>query len=141
RRIPPYFREQTDWQFVSSLFEAALTEKMKIQRSWIMKACRGARTLKDVHANVQRALYGFSPDYDDRTLPRKSKTRLAQGFAEGMYTELDEYFKLVLPQIERLPVVAAVYDRRSHSEAVYGGHRPPLQLGSGLSVMDLEGYT
>src|SRR5579859_4965012 len=54
--IPPYFRERADWQFVSSILEATFREKLKFERSWIMKVCKGARTLADVWDNVKKAL-------------------------------------------------------------------------------------
>src|SRR3977135_4388773 len=34
RRIEPYFREQADWQFVSSILEASRGEKLKFERAW-----------------------------------------------------------------------------------------------------------
>src|SRR5437867_799864 len=36
-RIPPFFRQRADWQFVAGLLEATLREKLKFQRPWIMK--------------------------------------------------------------------------------------------------------
>ena len=35
--ITPYFRERSDWQYVSSLLEATLKEKLKFERSWIIQ--------------------------------------------------------------------------------------------------------
>lgn len=31
--IPPYFKEKSDWQYVSALLEATLKEKLKFERS------------------------------------------------------------------------------------------------------------
>lgn len=56
RRIAPYFREQTDWQFVASILEASRGEKLKFERAWIIRASKGARTLADVHHNVKVAM-------------------------------------------------------------------------------------
>jgi hypothetical protein len=39
---------------VSSLLEAFLGERMKFERSWIMRATKGARTLADVRRNIAR---------------------------------------------------------------------------------------
>jgi hypothetical protein len=54
RPTAPYFREQADWRFVSSMLEAFLGERLKFERSWIMRATKGARTLADVQRNIVR---------------------------------------------------------------------------------------
>jgi hypothetical protein len=105
RRIPPYFRERADWQFVLGVLEAKMHQRLNIHRSFIMKACQGAHTLADVHANVQ------------------GKLPKAKGLAEGIYTELDEYLRLVIPQLGLLPKTSGV------------------KLTRGINVMDLGGYT
>ena len=112
--IPPYFRERTDWPFVAAILEATMSEKLKFQRSWIMKLCQphsgkgGAwempRSLADVQHNVETALES------------------ARGLNESVYTELREYLKMVVPQIERLPYSA------------------DLHLEPGVNVMDLSPY-
>lgn len=112
--IAPYFRERTDWQFVAAVLEAHVSEKLKFQRSWIMKLCEvhnardgkwpAPRTLHDVLGNVEIAL------------------EKARGINESVYIELREYLKSVVPQIERLPYV------------------PRLELRPGLNVMDLGAY-
>lgn len=85
RRIPPYFRERADWRFVSAVLEATLRERVKWERSWIMRACKGAGTLADVHDNV-------------RALMAKAK-----GLSADVYLTLDEYLQVVVPQVTRLP--------------------------------------
>ena len=84
REIPPFFNERADWQYVSSLLEAVLREKMKFERPWIMKATKGTRTLGEVLENVQ-------------SLRAETKKQLS----ENVYTALEEYLKIVVPQIER----------------------------------------
>ncbi|MCI0402040.1 MAG: hypothetical protein L0212_00770 [Acidobacteria bacterium] len=115
RAIPPYFRERADWQFVAALLEATLREKLKFQRSWIMKLCEARssrkekwaapRSLADVHRNVKIAL------------------ETATGIHESVYTELEAYLRVVIPQIESLP-----YERE-------------LRLQPGINVMDLSRYS
>lgn len=83
--VLPYFKERSDWQYVESLIEATLRENQRFNRSWIIKASRGAKTLKDVLRNVEQ---------------RKEKAR-KDSLAESVYTNLAEYLKLVIPQIER----------------------------------------
>lgn len=106
RRIRPYFRNRSDWQFVSDILGSRLHEKLKFQRSWIMKLCRGARSLADVHLNCKTALAAAK-----------------RGLDQSVYTELDEYFEMVLPELSRLPYT----DR--------------LELAPGLNVMDLSAYS
>jgi hypothetical protein len=116
--IPPYFRERTDWKFVAAILEATLSEKLKFQRSWIMKLCQAGhgkagkteyswpapRTLADVQSNVTIAL------------------KTARGISESVYFELAEYLKEIIPQIERLP------------------YTTQLELAPGVNVMDLAAY-
>jgi hypothetical protein len=112
--IPPYFRERTDWPFVAAILEATLSERLKFQRAWIMKLCAphsgrdgkwpAPKSLADVHRNVEIAI------------------QKARGINESVYTELREYLKMILPQIERLP------------------YSPRLELQPGVNVMDLAPY-
>jgi uncharacterized coiled-coil protein SlyX len=81
RRIAPYFRERADWQFVASVLEATMREKLKMERAWIMRASKGAKTLEDVQANVVEAL------------PK------AKGMSADMYLMLHEYLAIVIPQL------------------------------------------
>lgn len=105
REIDPYFSDAGDWQFVSSILEASRREKLKFERSWIIKASRGARTLAEVHRNVQREL------------------KTARGISEGVYTVLDAYLDVVVPQIAGLTLASTV------------------DLAPGLNVMDLTAHT
>ncbi len=105
RRIQPYFRERADWQFVAAVLEATLRERLKFERSWIMRACRGAKTLADVHRNVQAAM------------------ATAKGLSADVYLTLDEYLKIVIPQIEQLP------------------YTDKLTIEPGLNVVDLGAYS
>lgn len=84
RRIPAYFSERGDWQFVESIMEAAMRQKMRFERSWIMRASRGARTLADVNRNIEKAM------------------ETARGMNADIYLQLHEYLKIVLPQLDRL---------------------------------------
>lgn len=81
RRIAPYFREQTDWQFVASILEASRGEKLKFERAWIIRASKGARTLADVQHNVRNSL------------------QTAKGLSADVYLTLDAYLDQVVPQI------------------------------------------
>jgi hypothetical protein len=112
--IAPYFKDRTDWLFISSLLEAIVSEKLKFQRSEIIKLCQDysgpegswkqPKTLADVEKNAETALLK------------------ARGIAARVYTELFEYLRTLVPQIETLP-----YSKK-------------LQLHRGLNVMDLTPY-
>jgi hypothetical protein len=104
RRIQPYFRDRADWQFVTSILDATLQEKNKFLRPWIMRICRTTRTLADVQKAVREAL------------------RTAKGINEGVYTQLDAYLDLIVPEIGRASLTAR------------------LDLQPGLNVMDVSGF-
>jgi len=104
RPVQPYFRDRADWQFVTSVLDATLQEKNKFLRPWIIKICRTTRTLADVHREVRAAL------------------KKAKGIHEGVYTQLDAYLELIVPEIARARLA------------------PQLELAAGLNVMDLSDY-
>lgn len=81
RRIAPYFRERADWQFVASVLEATMRERLKFERAWIMRASKGARTLADVHRNV------------------RSLMETAKGLSADVYLTLDAYLEIVVPRV------------------------------------------
>jgi hypothetical protein len=85
REMPPFFVERADWQYVATLLEAVMREKMRFERPWIMKATQGTKSLREVLENVQ-------------TLRSETKRQLS----ENIYTALEEYLKIVVPQIEKL---------------------------------------
>jgi hypothetical protein len=115
RRILPYFRQRSDWQFVRSILEATMRQGMKFQTSWIVKLCEARnfgkekwpapKTLADVRRNVSLAL------------------QTAKGLNESIYTELGAYLDIVLPQIDSLPRSGTV------------------ELQPGINVMDLTAYS
>jgi len=106
REIPPFFEERADWQYVSTLLEAVMREKMKFERPWIMKATQGTKTLREVLENVQML-----------------RSEATKQLPENVYTALEEYLKIVVPQIEKF--------RFSKT----------LQIIDGINVMDLTEMT
>lgn len=85
RTIPPFFRERADWLFVEALLEASMRERMKFERGSIIRACKGARSLRQVQGNIRDQL------------PK------ARGINQEILQRLDAYFELVLPELERIP--------------------------------------
>ncbi len=83
--IPPYFKEKSDWQYVNSLLEATLKEKLKFERSWIIEVCKGTDSLIQVKANIDKKLSG--------------EEKLS-GLSRSVYTTLQAYFEMILPQLQ-----------------------------------------
>jgi hypothetical protein len=104
---PPYFREKSDWQYVSSLLEATLKEKLKFERSWIMEVCKGTNSLIEVKNNIDEKL----------------ATGKLNSLSRSVYITLQEYFKLILPQLQT---------------TVFSNF---LELREGINVMDLEHFS
>jgi hypothetical protein len=90
RRIPPYFRERADWQFVASVLEATMRERLKFERAWIMRASKGARTLADVHKNVRKQM------------------ETAKGLSADVYLTLDAYLEIVVPRVAQVLFAATL---------------------------------
>lgn len=80
-RIPPYFRQRADWQFVASVLEATMRERLKFERAWIIRASKGARTLADVQAKVKQLMF------------------TAKGLSADVYLTLDSYLEIVVPRV------------------------------------------
>jgi len=83
--IPLFYKERSDWRYVESLISAEMREDQRFNRSWIINACRGAKGLRDVWNNVKEA---------------KTKVR-KDSLSERVYTVLDAYFEIVVPNIEQ----------------------------------------
>lgn len=84
--IRPYFKEQSDWQYVESLLEATMKERLKFERSWIIRASKGTKSLEQVYENC-KSLYKQSRD---------------NSLQQGVYMNLIAYFELILPQISEV---------------------------------------
>lgn len=111
KRLPLFFRERSDWQYVESLLEAKITEDQRYNRAWIIKACRGAGTLREVWNNV-------------RHLKEKSRK---DSLSERVYTVLDAYFELVIPEIERYEF-SSTLDIQEETNYVLDLERMPLAV-------------
>lgn len=82
--IRPFFQEKSDWQYVESLIEATMKERMRFERNWIIRASKGTKSLKEVFENCQQ-------------LERQARG----GLEKGIYTNLIAYLELILPQMEK----------------------------------------
>jgi hypothetical protein len=92
-QVQPFYKATVDWEYVSGVLEAARKEKLKFERSWIIKASRGASTLRDVYQNIVAALEGGKP---------------LRGLDESVWTVLRAYFEKVLPELESQPWAPAL---------------------------------
>lgn len=102
-QIAPFLKTRGDWQYVASILEASRNEKLKFERPWIIRVSKGATTLREVHSNVRRALVD----------PK------VRGLSLDVYTVLDAYLEVVVPQIDRIKWA------------------PGVILQDGVNVMDL----
>jgi hypothetical protein len=112
--IRPYFRDRTDWPFIASILEATVGEKLKFERTEIIKLCQdydgpegkwsAPKSLAEVQINAEYALLK------------------AKGIAARVYIALTEYLRMVVPELERIP-----YSKK-------------LELSAGLNVMDLTEF-
>ena len=87
--IPPFFKERSDWEYVESLFEAAMKERMRFERSWIINACKNTDSLLAVANKVKESL--ASGEMDGKKLNNLSMS---------VYTTLNAYFEKILPQLQ-----------------------------------------
>lgn len=139
--IPPYFAEPVNdaenplWKWVKGILESNQQRKMTFEESWLIKACespRLAENLADVASNIQELLSGKS-HLEMKHEKGSSRGKMKQvrvwdrkpvsGMNESIYTSLNAYFKIVLPQIARLPLSPK-----------------GLRLRPGLNVMDLSDF-
>ena len=131
RVIQPFFSEPANdpeqplWRWVASILEASQKRRLRFEESWIIRACEEpvhAKTLQDVHSNIKALLAG------QRALKAKGGNakqwlrKPVAGINAGVYTSLNAYFSIVMPQLARLPYTTT------------------LKLEPGLSVMDLRDY-
>jgi hypothetical protein len=84
--IPPFFFERSDWKYIEELLAATMKERMKFERSWIIRASKGARTLEEVDRNIVEIL---------------KRTKSESSLQYSVYTNLHAYFEIVLPQLRQ----------------------------------------
>ena len=84
----PYYKSQRGWQYVESLIDVALGEKVKYEprmRYAIMKVSRGMKDLRDVREKAVKYLTEAKKEWD-----------------KEVYSKLIAYLDLVLPELEAI---------------------------------------
>ncbi len=85
--VAPYYKPRADWQFVESLVNVALGEKVKYEpgmRWAIMKVCEGRKSLREVRRAAQE-------------MARDTKHE----FVKSVFEKLATYLEIVVPELER----------------------------------------
>jgi len=86
--IPPYFKEKSDWQYIESLIEATMKEKVgKLDRAVIIKLSK---------LTNGKSLLDFKKVVDNR-LEEKIGT-----FESMLLTNLQAYLEIVLPKLQTI---------------------------------------
>jgi len=112
RPVPPFFRERSDWQYVQSLLEATVRERLKFERSWIIDLCKNAHSLQEIKNRLDKALE-----------TGRFRNRKISSLTRNVFIALQAYFELVIPQLRR----AEFSDT--------------LELYDGVNIMDLEYFS
>lgn len=87
-KIPPYFKDRSDWQFVQGLVEATIKEKLRsFERAKIIQIC------KQTGGN---SLLEFKKRVDERIEEKIS------GFEKDILTNLQAYLEIVLPKLQSI---------------------------------------
>lgn len=85
--IPPFYKEDFDWEYASELLESSRKEKMRFERSWIIKYSEGAKNLIEFKKNIDDALAGKLRELDRSVL-----------------ITIQAYLEKVLPELQYAPL-------------------------------------
>jgi len=86
--IPPFYKENFDWEYACELLESSRKEKLKFERSWIIKYSKGATSLLQFRNNIDNALAG---------------TKLRE-LEKSVLITLQAYLGKILPELECAPL-------------------------------------
>jgi hypothetical protein len=109
--IPPYYKDDFDWEYASELLEASRKEKLKFERSWIIKYSKTANNLLEFKANIDKALA------DDISGVKKIRE-----LEKSVLITLQAYLDKILPELQYAPLSST------------------LELNEGINIMDLERF-
>ncbi len=86
--IPPFYKEDFDWEYASELLEASRKEKLKFERSWIIKYSKTAKNLLEFKQNIDNAL-------------AEGKLRELE---KSVLITLQAYLEKILPELQYAPL-------------------------------------
>lgn len=86
--IPPFYKEDFDWEYASELLESSRKEKLKFERSWIIKYSKNANSLLEFKSNIDNALA-------DEKL---------RGWEKSVLITLQAYLEKILPELQYAPL-------------------------------------
>ena len=87
-KIPPYFKDRSDWQFIQGLVEATIKEKLRtFERAKIIQIC------KQTGGN---SLLEFKKRVDERLLEK------INSFEMDILTNLQAYLEIILPKLQSI---------------------------------------
>jgi len=86
--IPPFYKEIFDWEYVCELLEANRNEKLKFERSWIIKYSKTATSLFEFKHNIDKALI-------------EDKLRELD---KSVLISLQAYLEKILPELQYAPL-------------------------------------
>ena len=85
--IPPFYKDDFDWEYASEIMEASRKEKLKFERSWIIKYAKTACNLVEFKANIDEALDGKLRELERSVL-----------------ITLQAYLEKILPELQYAPL-------------------------------------
>lgn len=109
--IMPFFKEQFDWEYAVDLLEASRKEKLKFERSWIIKYSKKATNLVEFKANIDQALA--------KDVSGEKKLRELE---KSVLISLQAYLDKILPELQFSPLSSE------------------LEIHDGINIMDLERF-
>ncbi len=86
--IPPFYKQEFDWEYASELLESSRKEKLKFERSWIIKYSRTANNLFEFKKNIDNAL---------------SEVKLRE-LEKSVLITLQAYLEKILPELQYAPL-------------------------------------
>ena len=86
--ISPYYKDEFDWEYATELLESSRKEKLKFERSWIIKYSKTAKTLLEFKHNIDNAL-------------AESKLRELE---KSVLITLQAYLDKILPELQYAPL-------------------------------------
>lgn len=87
-QIPPFYKENFDWEYAVDLLESSRKEKLKFERSWIIKYSKDATNLLEFKRNIDNAL-------------AEGKLRELE---KSVLISLQAYLEKILPELQYAPL-------------------------------------